>query len=177
MVGEGTMEYMKRLIILRGNSGSGKTTVARILQEKLGRTTMLLSQDTLRREILRVKEASKHPTAELAKEMARFGWSHGFDTVIIEGIWGAKKNGWALTELIDESDVVFAYYFDVPFEETLRRHVTKPVAQSYGEKEMREWWKEKDILGVEDEQIIDETYTKGAIVEKVLHDIGIIEKN
>jgi uridine kinase len=82
---------MKRLIILRGNSGSGKTTVARMLQDQLSGRVMLLSQDMLRREILRVKEDSKHPTAELLQVMTRFGWSNGFETVIIEGIWGRKK--------------------------------------------------------------------------------------
>lgn len=32
---------MPKLIVLRGNSGSGKTTVSKILQEKFGRNTML----------------------------------------------------------------------------------------------------------------------------------------
>lgn len=32
---------MKKLVILRGNSGSGKTTVARALQRKIGFNTML----------------------------------------------------------------------------------------------------------------------------------------
>lgn len=35
---------MKKLVILRGNSGSGKTTVARVLQRKIGFNTMLISQ-------------------------------------------------------------------------------------------------------------------------------------
>ena len=30
---------MKKLITLRGNSGSGKTTIARALQEKFGKNT------------------------------------------------------------------------------------------------------------------------------------------
>ena len=44
---------MKKLITLRGNSGSGKTTIARALQEKFGKNTMLLSQDVIRRDILK----------------------------------------------------------------------------------------------------------------------------
>ena len=36
---------MSRLIIIRGNSGSGKSTIARLAQEKLGEGTMLISQD------------------------------------------------------------------------------------------------------------------------------------
>lgn len=45
---------MQKLIILRGNSGSGKTTVARLLQGKFGPNTMLISSDTVRMEMLHV---------------------------------------------------------------------------------------------------------------------------
>ena len=38
---------MKKIIILRGNSGSGKTTVARALQKKFGYNTMMISQDEM----------------------------------------------------------------------------------------------------------------------------------
>lgn len=167
---------MKRLIVLRGNSGSGKTTIARILQARLGRTTMLLSQDTLRREILRVREDMQHPTPELAQVMTRFGCSHGFETVIIEGIWGAAKNGWALKELCEETDESYVYYFNVSFEETLRRHTTKSNSHEFGEEEMREWWKDRDVLGVKNEKLLDESMGQGEIVEKILTDIGIMEK-
>ena len=43
---------MVKLIILRGNSGSGKTTIAKELQRKFGENTMLISQDVIRREML-----------------------------------------------------------------------------------------------------------------------------
>ncbi len=45
---------MTRLIILRGNSGGGKTTVAKRLQRELGYETMLVQQDVVRHEILRI---------------------------------------------------------------------------------------------------------------------------
>ena len=41
---------MVKLIILRGNSGSGKTTIAKELQRKFGENTMLISQDVIRSE-------------------------------------------------------------------------------------------------------------------------------
>ena len=47
---------MKKIIILRGNSGSGKTTVARALQKKFGCNTMMISQDEIRENILWVKD-------------------------------------------------------------------------------------------------------------------------
>ena len=49
------------LIILRGNSGCGKTSTARLLQCHLGYDTMLVSQDMVRREILRVKDGDSNP--------------------------------------------------------------------------------------------------------------------
>ena len=47
---------MKKLIILRGNSGSGKSTIAKELQKQFGNNTMLISQDMIRREVLKVKD-------------------------------------------------------------------------------------------------------------------------
>ena len=45
---------MHKLIILRGNSGSGKTSAAKALQIKFGPNTMLLSHDMIRMDILHV---------------------------------------------------------------------------------------------------------------------------
>ncbi len=53
---------MSKLVIIRGNSGSGKTTVAKALQHKLGHNIMVISQDVIRRDILRVKDGADHFT-------------------------------------------------------------------------------------------------------------------
>jgi predicted kinase len=45
-----------RLIVLRGNSGSGKSTVARALREAYGRGIAWVSQDLIRRIILEEKD-------------------------------------------------------------------------------------------------------------------------
>ena len=45
---------MPKLVIIRGNSGSGKTSVAKALQQKFGSNTMLLSHDMIRMNILHV---------------------------------------------------------------------------------------------------------------------------
>lgn len=44
---------MGKLSILRGNSGSGKSTIAKALQNKFGQNTMLISQDEIRRILLK----------------------------------------------------------------------------------------------------------------------------
>jgi adenylylsulfate kinase-like enzyme len=159
---------MKRLIIIRGNSGSGKTTVSTELRHRLGRGTMLLSQDVIRRQVLRVKDHGKHPTLKLMAHMARFGWDNECHTVIMEGILSKRKNADGLMKLISEADTVFVYYFDIPFEETLRRHAGKPNAHEFGEAEMREWWQEKDVLGVPGEQIMTADMSKNEIIRCIV---------
>ena len=55
------ISYMSsRLIILRGNSGCGKTTTAKLLQKEYGYGTMLVSQDVVRREMLHVKDEASN---------------------------------------------------------------------------------------------------------------------
>lgn len=64
---------MSKLIILRGNSGSGKTTIAKRLQKKIGHNTMLISQYVVRREMLYVKDGEKPKVEELLFQLAMYG--------------------------------------------------------------------------------------------------------
>ncbi len=149
-----------KLIILRGNSGSGKTTVAKMLRDKLGSKTMLISQDVIRREVLKVKDDPNNPAIELIKHMALFGNNIGYN-VIIEGIFSKKKYGKMISELTHVfRGRVNPFYFDISFDETLRRHQLKPNKHEFGEKEMREWWKEKDYLGFQNEKFITTQMTQ-----------------
>ena len=80
---------MKKLIVLRGNSGSGKTTVAKELQKRFGRNTMLISQDVIRRDMLRVKDGETTEALPLLKELLKYGSAHS-GVVILEGIMNSK---------------------------------------------------------------------------------------
>lgn len=166
-----------KLIIIRGNSGSGKTTVAKEIRNRIGDglsdDTMLIQQDVLRRDMLRERDAlDKHSTIELIELIAEFGRKQG-RMVIVEGIFSAKKYGAMLRTLASKFDEVYAYYFDLPFEETLVRHTSKPNAHEFGEKEMREWWKEKDYLGISGEKTLHEGMSIEDIVGEIMSDIGI----
>lgn len=44
------------LLVLRGNSGSGKTTTAREVRLRCGRRIAIVSQDAIRRDLLREKD-------------------------------------------------------------------------------------------------------------------------
>lgn len=49
------VKNVHKLIVLRGNSGSGKTTAVKELQQLLGNNTMIISQDVVRRDRLSPK--------------------------------------------------------------------------------------------------------------------------
>ena len=105
--------------MLRGNSGSGKTTVAKGLQELFGRGTMVLSQDMIRREVLKERDGIDPPVLPLIKQMLNYG-SENCEVVILEGIFISDWYRELFEAAIEMygSDI-YAYYFDVPFEETV----------------------------------------------------------
>jgi len=162
-----------RLIIIRGNSGSGKTTTAKRLRHELGYGTMLVSQDVLRREILRVKDGPNNPSIKLIYDTVMYGNTIGYD-VILEGILANKHYGNMLNRLVhDFHGTVFAYYFDLPFVETLKRHSTKTNSGEYGEAEMQEWWNNEDYLGIKQEKFFDQTHDEAQTLKKILEDVSV----
>ena len=164
------------LIILRGNSGCGKTSTARLLQRQLGDGTMLVPQDVVRREILRVKDSEGNPAIQLIYDLCMYGNNVGY-TVILEGILSNKKYGAMLRRLLDDfQGEKLIYYFDVSFEETVRRHATKPNAHEFGESEMRQWWKDQDVLNVPGEQRIGEQLSQAEIVDLIHHDVLVLSE-
>ena len=162
------------LIILRGNSGCSKTSTARLLQRQLGDGTMLVSQDVVRREILRVKDIENNPAIQLIYDLCMYGNNVGY-TVILEGILSNKKYGAMLHRLLDDfQGEKLIYYFDVSFEETVRRHATKPNAHEFGESEMRQWWKDQDVLNVPGEQRIGEQLSQAEIVDLIHREVLVL---
>ncbi len=139
---------MRKLIILRGNSGSGKSTIAKELQNRFGANTMLISQDIVRRDMLKVKDGEDTPALPLMKELLIYGHEYS-DIVILEGIMYADwyKPLFELSIKLYGSEI-YAFYFDLSFEETLKRHQTKSNCHEFGEEAMRRWWREKDFSDV-----------------------------
>lgn len=160
-----------KIIILRGNSGSGKTTISKKLQKKLGYGTLLIPQDVVRREMLYVKDGVDTKAVDLLIQLILYG-RENCTYVILEGI---LDSSWyhRLFETIkcEFNNGIYAYYFDIPFNETLLRHKTKPNANDFGEEEMKRWWKEKDFIDIFSEQIISKDMMEDEIVNMILHNI------
>lgn len=167
---------MSKLIILRGNSGSGKTTLAKILQERLGPNTMRLSHDMVRMEILHVwSREGREKSLPLMIELMRYGRRHSEFTVM-EGILPTEAYMPLFEAAVEEyGEEIYAYYYDLSFEETLRRHATKPNRNDFGETEMRRWWKEGDYLPNIREKILTQEQTPDAAADMICCDVGIEE--
>ncbi|HWS30263.1 MAG TPA: kinase [Clostridia bacterium] len=157
-----------KIIILRGNSGGGKTTVAKELQRRCGSGTLLLSQDVVRREMLYVKDGPETKAIDLLIMLVRHG-RENCTTILLEGILNSDWYQRLFEAIKDEfGNNVYAYYFDIPFEETLFRHATKPNAGEFGETEMKRWWREKDYLKNISELTINKDMSAEAIVNMIL---------
>lgn len=160
-----------KIIILRGNSGSGKTTISKKLQKKLGHGTLLIPQDVVRREMLYVKDGADTKAVELLIQLIMYG-KENCTCVILEGILNSDWYRRLFETLKYEfNNEIYAYYFDIPFEETLLRHKAKSNANEFGEAEMKRWWKEKDYINIISEQIISKDMTEDEIVDMILQQI------
>ena len=158
------------LIIIRRNSGSGKTTVAKLLFAHIYADAMIASLDVVRRTMLRVKDAPDNPAIELIYRLCSYG-NQLNKIVILEGILRRDIYGDMLTKLIsDFNGLARVYYFDIPFNETLRRHATKPNAHEFGEAEMRQWWRSNDVLGVKEEQIFNAEMSADDMLKNIVND-------
>jgi hypothetical protein len=60
-----------------------------------------------------------------------------------------------------------------PFEETVRRHATKPQAAEYGEAEMRDWYRGLDLLPGGIEQVIPADLALEATVTRLMADAAL----
>ena len=159
---------MPNLIVLRGNSGSGKTSTAKRLQRHFGRNTLLISQDMVRRDMLMVRDSADTPALPLLMELLRYCHSH-CAVVILEGILNADRYR-PLFLLARElfGDNIYAYYYDLPFAETLRRHQTKPNCGDFGETDMRAWWQDRDYSDVLSEHSLTQDLSQTATVELII---------
>jgi hypothetical protein len=160
-------------MVIRGNSASGKSAVAAEIRRRHGRGLAIVGQDNLRREVLRERDVPGGANVDLIDLTARFALDRGFH-VIVEGILDAGRYGRMLTALIvDHRERARAYYLDVPWAETLRRHATKPQAAEYGEREMRGWYRERDLLPVGLEHVIPAASSLDETVRRIMTECGL----
>ena len=161
---------MAKLIIIRGNSGSGKSTIAQNIQNYLGEGVMLIGQDEVRRHMLNVKDKPRNLSINLIEKIAEYGIKH-CNYVIIEGILNKQKYGTMLQKLIEYDGIqAYVYYFDLAFNETVRRHHMKENT-NFDKQEMAKWFIERDFLNVQGEFCINQEMTEMEILQQMLNDM------
>lgn len=137
----------------------------------MGYETMLIPQDIIRRDIVRVKDTANNEAIQLIKGIALYGKRINYN-VIVEGILTNDRCGDMLRDLYQDFDESYAFCFNMSFEETLRRHQTKSNSNEFSEHEMREWWVENDYLKVENEITINSSFSEDYTVKLILDTIG-----
>lgn len=163
-----------KLIILRGPSGSGKSTVAKALFKAATRQTALIEQDHYR---FIFKPAGGHINSKTIHEMilqnTLTALNHGYD-VILEGIFTVKSYGEIFEALFREHQAEnYMFYFDISFEETLKRHATRETAHLFGEKDMRAWYPASGPSKYDFEQIISEQNTVQETLRQIRQAAGV----
>lgn len=158
-----------RLLVIRGNSGSGKTALAAAVRHaRPDRTVAIVGQDVIRRQILGMGDDVGNSAIDLISMTARHALDHGFD-VVVEGILNAERYGDMLRELVaDHTGVTRCYLYDLTFDETLRRHATKPNSTDFGETEMRQWWRGLQRIEGVDEALITAEATLAETTSRVI---------
>jgi hypothetical protein len=138
----------------------------------MGRRTALVEQDYVRRTVLWEKDRPGAVNVGLIDSIARHTLDAGYD-VVLEGILYTSRYGAMLRTLVDDhaGNTVCAY-LDVPFDETVRRHGTRPQATEFTPEQMAGWWEPDDRLGVDGEIVIGDPSTAEQTVERLLSAVG-----
>ena len=157
-----------KLVILRGPSGAGKTTVAKKLFELAADDTVLIAQDYYR-FIFKPPGHGLNSQAihEMIEQNVRTALKFGCD-VILEGILSMRSYKAVFANMFEAHPVNnHMFYFDVPFEETLRRHAMRQSDGGFGPDDMKAWYPGAGPAGYEFEQIIPADFS----VEQAVHAI------
>ncbi|MFP7242427.1 zeta toxin family protein [Pediococcus pentosaceus] len=161
------------LIIIRGNSGSGKTVLAKKIQANLGtENCLLLQQDVLRRGLLHAPDQVGTRAIPMINVLGLFGHDH-YPITILEGILRRDVYGPVLRELIEQVyNKALVYYIDLPFATTVSYDQQKK--ESFGTESLRAWWQEADYL-TENDYILKDGHTEH-FFQQVMADIEHIMK-
>jgi predicted kinase len=150
---------MSKLIILRGNSGSGKSTVAKSIAQSADHKIAIIDADAYRVDMLFPKPIHKDDFAELMQHNVLYCLNKGYD-VIWDSIFHANDRnreylGNVLKNLHPADNFIFN--FKTSFEETALRHATRHKSNDFDIDAMKEWYQPNEELGYDFEYTIPES--------------------
>lgn len=147
-----------RLVVLRGNSGSGKSTVAQLVRAQLRpgqvdpdrgyyrNNVALIEQDYIRRTMVGEHDRSNGVNIDVIDLTSRAALNAGFD-VVIEGMLFAERYADMLAALTrDHHGITRHWYFAATLDVTLDRHQGRPLGATVPAADLREWYRADDLL-------------------------------
>ncbi|MEU1147463.1 M15 family metallopeptidase [Streptomyces sp. NPDC005863] len=165
-----------RLVVIRGNSASGKSSVAQGLRDHYGRGVAIVGQDVIRRNVLREHDTAGGANIALLGRIARQALDAGFH-VVLEGILYADRYSHMITSLVrDHRGLSACYYLDVPLEVTLARHASKADAaylRQVTEAHLTSWYRELDLLPGGPEAVVPADSTLQDTVDRIVRDTDL----
>lgn len=164
-----------RLVILRGDSASGKTTTALALREELGPEVALIHQDYFRREILSNDDRPQRSrdASVLIIGAARDALNLGYD-VILDGVFNLRDYSAPLKCLHDDHrGQTRIYQFDIGLDETIRRHAGRPLSKEFSEDKIRDWYDGWQPLPWHDETRVGSDVSTEGLVASILNDLSL----
>lgn len=148
------------------------------IRDRFGRGLALVGQDNLRRTVLREHDVPGGANIGLIDTVARYALDADYH-VVVEGILYADRYDDMLAGLVaDHSGVSRCYYLDILFEETLVRHASKVDADYLAqvtERELRDWYRERDLLPSGMETVIGADSTLTETVDRIMCETGLVE--
>lgn len=153
------MNNPSKLIVLRGPSGAGKSTVAQLLHKSVAHKSALIEQDYYRHSMFN----NPHSDIEAPRYVMFAGvlaaLDHGYD-VILEGIMSMGKYRPYFDELLAQHpDKNHFFYFDVSFEESVRRRQARPKDDELSDAKIHEYYLRSGASEYPGEIIIPEQST------------------
>jgi adenylylsulfate kinase-like enzyme len=163
-----------RLIVIRGNSGSGKTSIVEAIRTAHGRGVAWIEQDHVRRIIFQELDQPDGANIQAIGQLAQHALDRGYHAVV-EGIMPKIRYGEMLKQLRDDhAGPSYFYYLDIPLEETIRRHATRPKSTAFTAEEMTTWFHGQDLLDDPHETVIDQSSSLETTVKRILTETDLL---
>lgn len=163
---------MTKLIILRGPSGVGKSSVAQALMKRTKRPTVLVDLDHYRFSFVNPPNRAHDLEYEMSGNDVLIGLRLGFD-VVFDGNFTATAHDPLLKKWFStHPEENYLFYLDASLNETLKRHETKSHPRISTDK-MKEVYQYASPTGHETEVIIPESSSLEQTVEQIAQITGI----
>lgn len=160
------------IVLIHGNAGVGKTTVAQMLNDKLSQESIVVEVDKLRYNVVdqRVDTTQLDLVDQQVLTAAEAFLNTSYETVIIEGVYPSQNHLYRVVDRLHKIDPdVYVYRLDCSLRENIQRDEHREDELTVGEK-VKEVFEEFNHLEQDKEigEVVDTTgLTPDMTIEKI----------